>query len=308
MNNTFKFALLGILIPFFFSCQPKSETWGEGKYYDDWLFCHYSDTLVMHRTLEIETGDNPFTKNIVFALCEDNLDHDPISTSVFQLLKNGEVCPNNQFVVSPGESVIDLGIKMNRNADSGSHRFVIVARNLGDVECINGEFAELDIPIQLEGSKEVLEVYKNDVMNPLCEGFLIFLGVIIAGFVIALLICRTNNPGFDVRRVYFTDDIAQRAVNCRGASRIICSSTKIKSQNFFSKLFCRRYECVISDVFSSGDVLIEPRSNISTEYGRLNGITIKAFNYDLDTNVLPTGESVVLKNIDTKASIEIRVQ
>ena len=220
------------------SCNKKSDTfmlWGVTECYSDFLFCDY-EPVKMTRTLCFEVNDEMAGKNwkTKFGLFKknDNGSYVPVRKEVL-LYKNGNLCPNNVFEVTPEDHKIELGVEFTPTAEEGVHKWYLKVLDNGGFDRINEySTAENTLPLLLEWKAE-----KKNVMNPLSKGLIIFFMILIAALVLWFIILKNIfYPTFKMGNIQILGDtyFSNKRIN---KARMLVATSSNKKQSALNRIF-----------------------------------------------------------------------
>ena len=243
-------------------------------------------------------------KPLVLQLCDD--DAKAITPKVAQLYVNGQKSDNNTISIDPKSKKKETEIKivLDKSQTDETRTFswnLQVVDNPGLVR-INDRATGKDPWIA-----DTQVYWKNQhVANSLEVAFWTVLATLLGIFILAIFLCRMNNPAFKVSKLFLTGD-TMKTVTLRGAGKVVFSNVS-KSQSFIKDIFFRKAVFVKNEFFSAGDVVVTPKFRIQTDSGRRNGVRISAKNYSIDSNVIAKDDSMDITNIDTQQVINIKIQ
>ena len=220
------------------SCNKKSDAfmlWGVTECYSDFLFCDY-EPVKMTRTLCFEVNDEMAGKNwkTKFGLFKknDNGSYVPVGKEVV-LYKNGELCPNNVFEVTPEDQKIELGVEFTPTAEDGVHKWYLKVLDNGGFDRINEySTAENTLPLLLEWKAE-----KKNVMNPLFKGLVIFFMILIAALILWFIILKNIfYPTFKIGNIQILGDtyFSNKRIN---RARMLVATSSNKKQSALNRIF-----------------------------------------------------------------------
>ena len=116
LNKRYLYVLSIILILFLNSCDKKTENFsflGEVDYYDDFLFYKYNPERIS-KTICFEFNEDAakVVKFVKFGLFMKNDDgsYEPSNRTV-KLYKNGLICDNNEFYITPKDKEVEVGFE-----------------------------------------------------------------------------------------------------------------------------------------------------------------------------------------------------
>lgn len=231
------------------SCQSEDLFgWGKSKCYNDSLLLKWKP-VIMTRTLEFdfnETAKKRYAgKEFIFQVMERTSESGKkVVAQNIKVYKNGELCPNNEFVVTPEESQVKVGIAFMREATPGEHVLFLECKSLDILD-------QFDSVIE-----DGFVTKKNDVMNPADKGvmwlFIVLGGVYLLWLCFLRPICR---PYVKFSRMEITyPNGEEHMIRTSGKTAVILTNpenAKKYRQGFFSALFMTKHLVIVNEVWTS---------------------------------------------------------
>lgn len=246
------------------SCENDSTIdWGKTKYYKDSFLLKY-EPVIMTRTLKFDFNDvakkRYAGKEFVFQVMEFSPEHNrKVVAENIKVYKNGALCPNNEFVVTPEEYQVELGVEFLRGATAGKHTLYLECQSLGLLD-------------QLDNMLEPgFTIDKKDVMNPADKGLMWFAIVLAAAYLLWLCFLRKifyPYVKFSKMEITYPDgDVCMLGTS--GKTAVILTNKEMAKrykQGFFSTLFMTKHLVVVNEVWTS-------TVTIKSKKGRYHRIT-----------------------------------
>jgi len=301
--------ILAIIFPILLlvSCSKKDDgtaptRWGKENYYTNFLWVkHVPDTL--SRTMEFDFNQDAelfMDKPLRLGLYKktDSGKMLPVTESEMQVYANGVRCENNIIDIWPSTSELTLGIVFNSAADNKVHHWFFRAVEDGGLDRINGmDFYTFNAA---SSSLMEIEVEKNKVMNPLAEGLLIALILLLIALLVWLFVLKAMFfPSFRVGKISLTDPAPYSSLKrLRGYRKMVLTSKK-PEQGFFSRLFTGKILYEVNQLWTS-DVTVEPkdRKSVRLRYPK---------EYLADSRVLKTNQEYTIQNMTTGTKTKIKI-
>ena len=298
----------------------ESSRWGQTEFKKSFLWEKPQfDTLT--RTLEVEFNEDAqkiLTDPLVLALYREDVS-DPsgavrVSPQEAEVYVNGHLSSDNTISIdkdSSGEIKIGVVLKELLTSVDKDKDYIFVFKviqnpgldRINDLEVTGGKTPVMD---KNNDSWTPMNIHVDYVHNKLMDGTISTGVILLAIFIVVVILVRLAHPPFGLKKITLTNDTMQRTIRVIGAGRVVLTSKK-QSQSFLKTLFIRRTIYFVDDFFSSGDILVEPKFRITTEYGKRNGVRISTKNYDVEKNPVVTGEDVNIVNLDTNSTINFKI-
>lgn len=266
LNRGLYYIILVFLANILVSCEKEMDSsmlWGKTDYYKDFLFYDY-EPVRMTKTICFETNEdaNGRVKNVKFGLYKkaENDAYEQVKGEV-RLYKDGVLCENNIFFITPQEKEVQLGIEFTPEAEEGVHKWFLKVLDNGGFDRINDSVTEEDsMPLLLEWKAE-----KNDIINPLKLGLNI--GLLILGCLILVwffVMKPILYPTFKIGNIQFISGSYFSTKRIYGARKLVITNST-KKQSTINKIFTGKivYE---RNEFWPDEWEIHPKSKV----GRLN--------------------------------------
>ncbi len=303
LNRGLYYIILVFLANILVSCEKEMDSsmlWGKTDYYKDFLFYDY-EPVRMTKTICFETNEdaNGRVKNVKFGLYKkaENDAYVQVKGEV-RLYKDGVLCENNIFFITPQEKEVQLGIEFTPEAEEGVHKWFLKVLDNGGFDRINDSVTEEDsMPLLLEWKAE-----KNDIINPLKLGLNTFLSIIGLILLVWLLILKPQAyPSIKLKKLYILYEGRQVPIKLSGVHKVICTN-RTMSQGFFSRLFTGKIVYVKDTFWSPGDVVImsKDRSSVKTKFST---------QYIMMSNIVSNKQPVEIRHKENKENVvTFRVQ
>ena len=303
LNRGLYYIILVFLANILVSCEKEMDSsmlWGKTDYYKDFLFYDY-EPVRMTKTICFETNEdaNGRVKNVKFGLYKkaENDAYVQVKGEV-RLYKDGVLCENNIFFITPQEKEVQLGIEFTPEAEEGVHKWFLKVLDNGGFDRINDSVTEEDsMPLLLEWKAE-----KNDIINPLKLGLNTFLSIIGLILLVWLLILKPQAyPSIKLKKLYILYEGRQVPIKLSGVHKVICTN-RTMSQGFFSRLFTGKIVYVKDIFWSPGDVVImsKDRSSVKTKFST---------QYIMMPNIVSNKQPVEIRHKENKENVvTFRVQ
>ena len=303
LNRGLYYIILVFLANILVSCEKEMDSsmlWGKTDYYKDFLFYDY-EPVRMTKTICFETNEdaNGRVKNVKFGLYKkaENDAYEQVKGEV-RLYKDGVLCENNIFFITPQEKEVQLGIEFTPEAEEGVHKWFLKVLDNGGFDRINDSVTEEDsMPLLLEWKAE-----KNDIINPLKLGLNTFLSIIGLILLVWLLILKPQAyPSIKLKKLYILYEGRQVPIKLSGVHKVICTN-RTMSQGFFSRLFTGKIVYVKDIFWSPGDVVImsKDRSSVKTKFST---------QYIMMPNIVSNKQPVEIRHKENKENVvTFRVQ
>ena len=231
------------------SCQSEDLFgWGKSKCYNDSLLLKW-EPVTMTRTLEFdfnETAKKRYAgKEFIFQVMERTSESaKKVVAQNIKVYKNGELCPNNEFVVTPEEFRVKVGIEFMREAAPGEHVLFLECKSLDILDQFDSVIGDGFV------------TKKNDVMNPADKGIMWFVIVLGAAYLAWLILLRPIfHPYVKFSRMEITyPDGEEYMVRTSGKTAVILTNpenAKRYRQGFFSALFMTKHLVIVNEVWTS---------------------------------------------------------
>lgn len=237
----------------FVSCEKEidnSMLWGKTDYYTDFLFYNY-EPVKMTRTLCFEMNEdaNGRVGNVKFGIFRMSNDSSyvPVNEEIV-LYKNGEICINNELLVTPLDKEIQLGIEFTPKATEGMHKWFLKVLDNGGFDRINEYSTEDDgMPILLEWSAE-----KEDVSNPLALGLGWFFTLLLMILIVWLFVIKPIlYPTFKIGNIQIISGSYFSTKRINKARKLVVTSSHNKqsplNEFFTGKIVYERNEIWIDE-------------------------------------------------------------
>lgn len=256
MKKLVQYIFFAVVLISFAACSddPKDNTpeWASVEAYEDFFLSEYEPSMLT-RTLVIETNDDAKHKvSSAMKLALVDNDGKRVGLDKAQLFKANVATEDNVLVVMPGDTEVEVGIKLNKSfAQSGDKTcywgFKVIENpgyelicdlSVSELSALNNQ---LDSPNQV--IKITIEEVANDVKVWTMTGLWIVAGILFAIF----LICRMNNP-----RVHFTEikvDYGYGPIKTktRGCYKVVFTN-KSHKEGLLSRIFVGKV-AVVRDEF-----------------------------------------------------------
>ncbi len=231
------------------SCESDSTIdWGKTKFYEDSFLWKY-EPVIMTKTLKFDFNDvakkRYAGKEFVFQVTEFSLEQNrKIVAKSVKVYKNGVLCPNNEFVVTPEEQQVNIGIEFLPGATPGKHHLYLECQSLNLLDQFDN---------MLDSG---FDIVKKDVMNPANKGLMWLAIVLAATYLLWLCFLRPIfYPYVKFSRMVITYPGGEECmVRTAGKTAVILTNkekAKRYKQGFFSTLFMTKHLVVVNDVWTS---------------------------------------------------------
>lgn len=279
------------------SCQKETESsilWGKTNTYDKFLWKkHVPDTLKQTLCFEFNEDAQQFMEDeLKLGIFKKNGNNQLVQVreSEMELFANGKKVEGNIISVTSSCSELEVGIVFNDDAEDKVHYWYVKPIDNGGLERINEKSTD-----EMSSQDAIMEIkaQKNHVMNPLAEGLLFFIIVLVSALILWLIILKPIFfPVFKVKKLELIGpDPYINAIQIKRYRKLVLTSKNIH-QSWLNQLFTGRIKYSINPLWTS-DVEFVPKDKRSIR------IRPDKNEYLSDTRILKTNNEYTLENIKT---------
>lgn len=256
MKKTVQYILLLFVSFALYSCSDdvvddNTPDWASIEAYDDYYFFKKYESPLLTRTLEVETNDDAKHKisNPMLLALVDN-EGNEIGPDKAQLYQNGQLSEDNTITVLPGDTEVEIGIKLNKSfAQSGDktcYWTLKVVENPGyEVVCDYeiDQLAALENVFDTPGQSVKIRI--THVANNVKVWTRLILTIVICAIVAYIILVQLFIKRFNVKHlinIFVTVNGQRRGImgykaGLKGSREIILTSDIKKKQGFWAMLF-----------------------------------------------------------------------
>ena len=229
------------------SCDKAEKTglgWGKTDYYEDSFLMKYKP-VIMTQTLAFDFNDTAKERfageEFEFRLMEFSSElGEKVVAENIKVYKNGELCHNNEFIVTPDESLVEIGIEFLPNASTGEHLLYL-------------DLSSTDILDETECEFECINIEKNDIMNPANKILMWILIVLATCYIVWLIVLRpilAPHVRFSSLYITYPGTNDQVQTSTYGCTKVVLTNKPIK-QCFLNRVFMTKYCVVVNEVWTT---------------------------------------------------------
>lgn len=279
----------------------KAMLWGKTQCYDKFLWVHHTpDTLKQTLCFDFNGDAKDFmTDNLQLGIFEknDRGEFVRMEENEAEVFANGQKAERNIISVPPTCSEMEVGIVFNKDAENKTHYWYIRSVNNGGLDRINDrEPAALEDDAIIE-----MRLQKEHIMNPLAEGLLMFLIVVVAALLVWLLVLKhLFFPTFKVNKLELIGpEPYLNTIKLKRYRKIVLTS-KSKRQSGWSSVFTGEIKYSINPLWTA-DVEFEPKDKRSIR------IRPDRSTYITDARIMKRDEEYTLENTTTHAKTRLKI-
>lgn len=303
LSNYRTYLLVGLAALTMVGCKKENKAmlWGKTQCYDTFLWVHHTpDTLKQTLCFDFNGDAKDFmTENLQLGVFEknDRGEFVRMDENKAEVFANGQKADRNIISVPPTCQEMEVGIVFNQDAENKTHYWYIRPINDGGLDRINDkEPAQMADDAIME-----MRLQKEQVMNPLAEGLLIFLLAVAAALLIWLLVLKhLFYPTFKVNRLELIGpEPYLNTIKLKHYRKVVLTS-KQKRQNGWNRLFTGEIKYSINPLWTA-DVEFEPKDKRSIR------IRPDRSTYITDARIMKRDVEYTLENTSTQAKTKLKI-
>jgi hypothetical protein len=242
-NVCFKLIFCLICVTIFNSCvtELEGEDLGVSIHYDNFLWNEYTpDTLKKAITIEANGFDQPVVLGVF-----NQEDGKPVGKEI-EIFSNGERCTDNQILVRPGDTLLNLGFVYTTSEDS-KNQWIFKVVDPGDLDCINDKVAKANQRLP----EMLMKAERKHVVNPLAKivrwTTIIFFSIVIFWlFVSRCIIWRSTK----FSKVSIDYGNGTKLIKMTGCYELVCTNDPKMKDSTWKRIFVGKRQFEYNDFWT----------------------------------------------------------